>query len=104
MFKCCTLVQEISCVVHYLPWFGGGFLLWLFTRVSSLGVYFFALPLFSESGSVFHQPLLLSMCYDGLLFVFQFCRAVWVLLMAQEMSSMICYLPFFGEWLIAHPL
>jgi hypothetical protein len=37
---------------------------------------------FSLAGSVFHQPPLLSVCYDSLLFVFQFCRVVllWVLL------------------------
>jgi hypothetical protein len=37
-----------------------------------LGVYFFALSPFSQSGSMFHQPPLLSVCYDSLLFVFQF--------------------------------
>jgi hypothetical protein len=37
-----------------------------------LGLYFFALLPFSGAGSVFHQPPLLSVSYDGLLFVFQF--------------------------------
>jgi hypothetical protein len=41
-----------------------------------LGVYFFALPTFSGVGSVFHKPPPLSMCYDGSLFIFQFCGAV----------------------------
>jgi hypothetical protein len=48
----------------------------LFTGISALGVYFFALLPFSGAGSVFHQPPLLSVCYDSLLFVFQFCGAV----------------------------
>jgi hypothetical protein len=37
----------------------------MFTGISMLGVYFFALPLLSGAGSVFHQPSLLSMCYEG---------------------------------------
>jgi hypothetical protein len=51
-----------------------------------LGVYFFAPSPFSGVGSVFHQPPLLSMCYDGSLFVFQFCGAVrfWILLTGLE--------------------
>jgi hypothetical protein len=65
-----------------------------------LGVYFFALSPFSEAGSMFRQPPLLSVCYDGLLFVFlilwgQFgfgcCSLV------QQMNSVIHYLPFFRE-------
>jgi hypothetical protein len=65
----------------------------------------FALPPFSGAGSVFHQSPLLSMCYDGLLFVFQFCRAVWfwVLLTSSrdDFCDLIHYLTCFGEWLIA---
>jgi hypothetical protein len=47
-----------------------------------LGAYFFAQSPFFGAGSVFHQPPLLLMCYDTLLFDFQVCRAVhfWVLL------------------------
>jgi hypothetical protein len=41
-----------------------------------LGFYFFALHPFSGAGSVFHQPPLLSVCYDGSLFVFQICGKV----------------------------
>jgi hypothetical protein len=54
----------------------------LFTGISVLGVYFFAPLPFSGAVSVFHQPPLVSVFYDGSLFVFQFCRAVrfWVLL------------------------
>jgi hypothetical protein len=69
-----------------------------------LGVYFFAFPPLSGAGSVFHQPTpLQSVCYDNLLFVFNF---VWQFdfgfcLLAQEMSSVIHYLPYFGEWLVA---
>jgi hypothetical protein len=85
-FGCCPLVQEISSVVHYLPCFGSGFSLCLFTGVYALGAYFSALPPFSGPGSVFHQPPLLSMCYDDALFVFQFCRAIrfWMLLTGSE--------------------
>jgi hypothetical protein len=46
------LVQAISFAIHYLPCFGGGFLLCLFTELSTLGVYFFALPPFSGAGCV----------------------------------------------------
>jgi hypothetical protein len=48
----------------------------LFTGTFVLGVCFFAPPPFSGIGSVFHQLLLLSMGYDSLLLVFQFCGAV----------------------------
>jgi hypothetical protein len=53
---------------------------WLFTVLVywdfHTGVLFLA-P-FSGPGSMFYQLPLLSMCYDGLLFVFQFCEAVWL--------------------------
>jgi hypothetical protein len=105
-FECCALVQEMIPVIHYLPCFGGGFLLCLFIGVSALGAYFFALPPFSGAGSVFHQPPLLSVCYAVCCLLFSFggqfdfgCCSL-----AQEMSSVICYLPYFGEWLIVHLL
>jgi hypothetical protein len=80
-FECCPLVQEISSAIHYLPCFGDGFSLCLFTESSLLGVYFFAPPSFSGAGSVFHPPHLLSMLDYSLLFIFQFCRGVqfWML-------------------------
>jgi hypothetical protein len=93
------LVQEISSAIHYLPFFGGGFLLCLFTGISMLEVYFFAPPPFCGAGSVFHQPPPLSMCYDGSLFVFQFCGAVrfWMLLTGSGDDSCDPYIPCFGE-------
>jgi hypothetical protein len=76
------LVQEISPAINYLSCFRGAFSLYLFTGISTLGVYFFAPLLYSGSVSVFYQPPPLSMYYDFLLFVFQFCGEVqfWVLL------------------------
>jgi hypothetical protein len=51
---------------------GVGFSLCLFT-----GVCFFALPIFSgEKISDLSDGTLPSVCFDGLLFVFQFCRAL----------------------------
>jgi hypothetical protein len=76
-------------------------LLCLFTGISVLGAYFFALSLFFGSSPVFHQPSLLSVCYDGSLFfnfVGQFDFGCYLL--AQEMISVIHYLPCFREWLI----
>jgi hypothetical protein len=55
--ECCPLVQEINSVIHYLPCFGGGLLLCLFTESSALGVYFFSPLFFSRAGSVFYPPL-----------------------------------------------
>jgi hypothetical protein len=66
------LFQEINLAILYLPCTGGGFLLYLFTGISALRVYFFALLFFSGEGSVFHQPLLLSVCYEGSLYFFVF--------------------------------
>jgi hypothetical protein len=45
-------------------------------------------------------------CYDGSLFVFQFCRAIWlwVLLTGSGDDLCDCYLPCFREWLITHLL
>jgi hypothetical protein len=73
-----------------LPCFGGGFSLWLFTGISALGVYFFALLLFSGVGSVFHQLPLLSVCYDDLLFVFQFFQAVWLCVLLNGLGDEFC--------------
>jgi hypothetical protein len=77
----------------------------LFTGISMLGVYFFVPPHFSGARSVFHQSPMLSVCYDGSFFVFQFCWAVdFGCCSMPQMSSVIHYLPCFGEWLIAHLL
>jgi hypothetical protein len=64
-----------------LPCFGGSFLLCLFTWISILGVCLCPTPFLWGRFSVY-QSHLLSMCYDSLLFVFQFCEPVqfWMLL------------------------
>jgi hypothetical protein len=102
-FECCPQVQEISSVVYYLPALEVAFQCACLLGLPVLGGYFFAPPLFSGAHSVFHQPHLLSVCYESLLFVFSFpgqfgggCCSL-----AQEMSSVICYLPCFRDWLIA---
>jgi hypothetical protein len=51
-FECCPLVQEIISVILYLPCFGGGLSLCLFTGIYMLRVYFFALSPFSGAGCV----------------------------------------------------
>jgi hypothetical protein len=60
--------------------------------MSMLGDYFFALPPFSGAGSVFCQPSLLSVCYDGSLFVFQFFRAFWLWGLLTGSGDGLCYL------------
>jgi hypothetical protein len=62
----------------------------LFTGISMLGVYSFALPSFSGAGSVFHQHPLLSVCYDSSLFVFQFCGAVWLWVLLTGSGDELC--------------
>jgi hypothetical protein len=59
-FECCPLVQEINSMIHYLPCFGGGLLLCLFTGVSILGVYFFDSPPFSGIGCIIPTPAVVS--------------------------------------------
>jgi hypothetical protein len=67
----------------------------LFTGISAMGAYFFALSPFSGAGSVFPQCLFFK-------FVGQFDFGCYSL--AQEMSFVICYLLCFRDWLINHPL
>jgi hypothetical protein len=74
-FECCSQVQKVSSAIQYLPCFGSGLLLFLFTGISVLEVYFFAPPPFSRAGSVFHPPPPLFMFYYSSLFDFQFCGA-----------------------------
>jgi hypothetical protein len=89
-FQYFPLVQEITSVVHYLPCICDAFSLCLFTGISVLGVYFSDLSLFSVAVSVFHQPPLLSVCYDGLLFIFQFCGAVWLWVLLTSSRNELC--------------
>jgi hypothetical protein len=88
--ECCPLVQEIISVTYYLSCFGGGLLLCLFTGISKLGVYFFAPPPFSGAGSVFHLLPSLSMLDYNMLFVFQFCRAVWFWMLLFGSGDHLC--------------
>jgi hypothetical protein len=78
----------------------------LFTGISVLGVYFFALPPLSlgrfsilAAPCTVHARLLACLFYR---FVGQFSFGCFSL--AQEISSMIHYLPGFVEWLITCPL
>jgi hypothetical protein len=72
-FACCPQVQEISSVVHQLSCFGGGYLLYLFTRGLFLCLTSFLWGKVSDPSA----GSLLSGCCDYLLFVFQFCGAIW---------------------------
>jgi hypothetical protein len=55
-FGCCSLAQGMSSVIHYMPYFGGGLLLCLFTGISMLGAYFFALLHFCQAGCIPPAP------------------------------------------------
>jgi hypothetical protein len=61
-----------------------------FTEISMLGIYFFALPPFFGAGSVSHQSPLVCMCYDGSLFVFQSCGAVWLWVLLTGSGDELC--------------
>jgi hypothetical protein len=80
---------------YYLPCFGSGLSLCLFTESSVLEVYFFSLPTFSRAGSVFHPPPLLSVFYYSSLSIFQFCRTIrfWMLLSGSR--NQLCVHLFF---------
>jgi hypothetical protein len=103
-FEHCPLVQEINSAIHYLPCFGGGlsavFVYWDFCTVS-----FFLCPApISGEGCV---PLtsLHFLFYYSLLFFFSFAEqfSFGCCSVAQKMSSVIYYLPWFEEWLITCP-
>jgi hypothetical protein len=97
-FACCPQVQKISSVVHQLSYFGGGFLLCLFT-----GGLFLCLAPFSGTRSVFCQ---LAPCCQCVVMVcclfFNFVELFdfWCCSLAQEMSFVVHYLPCFRQWLI----
>jgi hypothetical protein len=103
-FESCPFVQRISSEIHYLPCFGGGLLLCLFTGISELGAYFLAPPPFSGAGCVPPAPLLSMFYYCSLFFSFSRNFSFGCCSLVQEMISVIHYLPCFGEWLIAHLL
>jgi hypothetical protein len=64
-------------------------LLCLFAGVSTLGVYFFALSPFSGAGIV-PSATSASVFYDGSLFVFQFCRTVWLWVLLTGSGDDLC--------------
>jgi hypothetical protein len=95
-------VQEIRSVVHQLSCFGGGFLQCLFTG----GLFLCLTPfLWGKVSDVSASPLL-SGCCDGSLFVFQFCRAIWLWVLHTGSGDELCsQLPaYFRQWLITHLL
>jgi hypothetical protein len=62
----------------------------LFNGISGLGAYFFAQPLSLGQGQCSISPILLSVCYDGSLFVFQFCGAVWLWVLLTGSGDDLC--------------
>jgi hypothetical protein len=99
-----SLVQEIISIIHYLPCFGGGFLLCLFTGIYGWGLFLCPVRFLRGRFSVPSAPS--TVCVLWLFTVwFQFCQAVqfWMLLSGQEMISVFHYLPCFREWFIASP-
>jgi hypothetical protein len=100
-FACCSQVQEISFIIHQLSCFGVEFLLCLFP-----GGFFALLP-FSEARSVIHQP---APCCQHVVMVpclfFNFAEPFdfGCCSLAQEMSFVVCYLPYFRQWFICQPL
>jgi hypothetical protein len=102
-FACCPQVQEISSVVHQLPCFAVGFLLCLFTG----GLFLCLTPFLSGkisdlSASPLSYQHVVMVCYLFSNFAepfdFGYCQ------LAQEMSFVVCYLPYFRQWLIICPL
>jgi hypothetical protein len=88
----CPALEVACCCVCLL-----GFPCWVFISLPR--------PL-SLGQVVFQLPPLLSVFYYSLLFVFQFCGqfSFECCSLAKEMSSVIHYLPCFGDWLIACPI
>jgi hypothetical protein len=102
-FESCLLVQEIISVIHYLPCFGGGLLLCLFTDSSVLSVYFFALPFISGAGMspapfAVHARLQIAVYFSVL-----WSLVLDAALVLRKSALVIHYLPCFGEF-IAHLL
>jgi hypothetical protein len=100
-FKIFPQVWEISSVVHFLSCFGGGFLLCLFTGISMLGTYFFAPSPFPCGRVSVLSVLPCSQCVmmvHCLFFNFAGQFDFGCCSLAQEMSSVIHYLPCFREW------
>jgi hypothetical protein len=94
---CCSRVQEISSVVHQLSCFGDGYSLYLFTG----GLFLCFTPFLWGKVSDPSASSLLSVClFFDFMEPFDFgCSSL-----AQEMSFVVCYLPYFRQWLITYPL
>jgi hypothetical protein len=87
-----------------LPCFGGGFCCACLQDFHSGGSFLCPSTFLWVRFSVVSQkPPLLSVCCDCSLFVFSFVGqfGFGYCSLAQEMSSVVCYLPCFWEWLIA---
>jgi hypothetical protein len=71
-----------------------------------LGACFFASPLFPGQVQWSISWLLLSVCCDGLLIIFQFCSIIWLWVLLTGSGDELCghYLPFFRQRLITHLL
>jgi hypothetical protein len=86
----------ISPVAHQLSCFGVGFSL-----CCLLGACFFASPPFSGARSVIHQ--LAPCCQHDVLVHCLFHNFSGCCSLAQEMTFVVLYLPYFRQWLIIHP-
>jgi hypothetical protein len=71
-FLCCPQFPEVSSVAHQPSCFGVGFLLCWFTG----GLFLYLAPFLRGKVSDPSAGPLLSVCCEGLLFVFQFCSAI----------------------------
>jgi hypothetical protein len=85
-FECCPQVQEIIYVVYQLSCFVIGFLLFLVTG----GLFLCLTPFPWGQVSDPSAGCLLSACCDGLLFVFQFFRAIWLWLLLTGLRDELC--------------
>jgi hypothetical protein len=79
-------VPEISSVVHQLPCFEVGFSLCWFTR----GLFLCLSPFLWGKVRDPSASFLLSVCYAGLLIVFQFCSVVWLWMLLTGSGDELC--------------
>jgi hypothetical protein len=68
---------------------GGGLSLYLFIESLVLRVYFFVLLPFFRAGLAFYTTLC-CLFYYNLLFIFQFCRAVWFWMLLSGSEDDVC--------------
>jgi hypothetical protein len=99
-FAYCPQVQEISSVVHQLSCLGGSYSLYLFTG----GLFLCLIPFLCGKVSDPSASLLLSACCDGSLFVFQFCRVIWLWVLLTGSGDELCgLLPALLQTVAYHP-